>query len=149
MRNNTAFTKMLSALLRRTVYHNFLSDVISHPVHELISDPNINLEINPVKVYGWMVEEKKSKGIKVEYYENIPVHVAESNEDVKTIIKGRIPQLCEETEKFLDRIFSSAGDTPYGLRFICKKISQYAKERFPQAQPIELNSLVGGFIFLR
>eukprot|EP00761_Pharyngomonas_kirbyi_P014047 gb/GECH01014077.1/.p1 GENE.gb/GECH01014077.1/~~gb/GECH01014077.1/.p1 ORF type:complete len:911 (+),score=189.08 gb/GECH01014077.1/:1-2733(+) len=149
MRSNTAFTKMLSAVLQRSVYRNFLHDTVHNLILQVIEQEDLNLEINPTRVYSELVSSYESRGQKFPGPKAVPQKVAAENEAVQNIIKERIPPLKRESQKFLDQLLSTVSKTPYGLRFICKKIRQYGRERYPDVPEAEINSLVGGFIFLR
>ena len=50
--------------------------------------------------------------------------------EVKKIIKARTKQLEEAAQSFLDGIVSGLKKLPYGIRWICKTISELAKEHF-------------------
>jgi len=50
--------------------------------------------------------------------------------EIKKLLKGRVKQLEEAAQTFLDGIVGSLKKLPYGIRWICKTISDLARENF-------------------
>jgi len=148
MRSNTIFTKMLNYLLKRNPYRTFIIDLLKEPVQTIINS-NLDLEINPSVIYKQIIDEAEKRGEKLDLPETVGLEAAMENEQVQEIMKPRFQQIENYSSLVLETIYSSLDKTPYGIRFICKKIYEYAKENFQNATEDELLSLVGGFIFLR
>ncbi|EFC45070.1 rasGTPase-activating protein [Naegleria gruberi] len=149
MRSNTAFTKMLGTMLRRTMYHKFLLKVLKEPIEQVINDKTLNMEINSHKIYQQLVQKALQEGKSWDGPMNATEEEAENDERVIEIIKPRVQKIIESVEQFLVRIFQSVDETPYGVRFMCKRILQYGKETYNNATETEIYSLCGGLIFLR
>jgi len=149
MRANTAFTKMLTAMLKRNAYHRFLIDTLLKPIQSVINEPDLNLDINPVNVYQEMIEKKKRDSIEYDCPESVSEEVASKNEEVIAMMKPRYEKLDHYCRTFLTTIFESYKSSPYSVRFMCKKIFQYGTDRYDDATRRDIYSLVGGLIFLR
>lgn len=149
MRSNSALTKMLSALLKRTTYHKFLVRALSEPLEQVLLKDGLDLEINPSRIYREIVQDLNNRGVEHSYTPTITDEEAAKLEPVKQILEPRIRQVYEYTALFLKHIFESVRETPYGIRYVCKKILGYGRERFRDSSRREIFSLVGGFIFLR
>ncbi|KAL9657634.1 hypothetical protein ABK040_012713 [Willaertia magna] len=149
MRSNTAFTKMLSTMLRRSAFHKYLLNMLKEPIENLINDKNLNSEINPSKVYLSLIQKSKMEGKQWDGPLNLSESEAENDERVIEVIKPRVNKIVEYVEVFLDKIFQSVDQIPYGVRFMCKKIFQYGRDTYKNATESEIYSLVGGLIFLR
>ncbi|KAG2377527.1 hypothetical protein C9374_009043 [Naegleria lovaniensis] len=149
MRSNTAFTKMLGTMLRRTMYHKFLVKVLKEPIETVINDKTLNLEINSHKIYHHLLQKAKQEGKSWDGPMNATEEEAENDPRVIEVIKPRVQKIIDAVESFLTRIFASVDETPYGVRFMCKRILQFGKETYKNASETEIYSLVGGLIFLR
>jgi len=149
MRSNTAFTKMLGTMLRRALYHKFLLGVLKEPIEAVINDKHLNMEINPAKIYNTLALKAKQEGKPWDGPLNVVEEEAENDERVLEVIKPRFQKIIEAVEMFLERIFKSVNETPYGVRYMCKRILQHGKATYQNASETEIYSLVGGLIFLR
>ncbi|KAL0480376.1 Ras GTPase-activating protein, partial [Acrasis kona] len=149
MRANTPFTKMLTTILKRSAYHHFLIKTLGEPINAIANDPVLNLEINPIFVYREVVSKHPENVDKYESPDTINSQTAANDPDVKQIISDRLALLDSHVRVFLTKIFASANDAPYSIRFMCKKIFQYGIERYGNASKREIYSLVGGLVFLR
>ena len=81
--------------------------------------------------------------------QGISIKMAASNENVKRIIDGRIEQIQVIVTFFLDRMIENARVISFGIRWICKMVSQMSKVIFSDASKFELNALIGKIIYLR
>jgi Ras GTPase-activating-like protein IQGAP2/3 len=172
MRSNTAFTKMLSTVLKRSQYHHYLLTVLTQPIQTILQEKDLNLEINPAKVYSELVADCKTKGIQFDGPETVTLNEAAQHKQVKELIEPRIDQIRHYVKIFLNQIFAEVSDAPYGVRFMCKKIFEHGQQRFGNkglvfsdiasdetndsstsantgATEQEVYGLVGGLVFLR
>jgi len=67
----------------------------------------------------------------------------------KKIIAPRLLKVKEVSVMFLDVIVNSLDMVPYGIRWISKQIRKLTKQKFPDATPFHVGSLVGSFFMLR
>ena len=117
----------------------------------MIEIKDLDLEINPLKVYETMLEKIESGGKKLPpgLTKGITAEQAASNENVQRIIAPRIEMLIEIATSFLDTIIDGLEETPYGIRWICKQIRSLTRRKYPDAQEQTICTLIGGFFFLR
>eukprot|EP00002_Diphylleia_rotans_P009756 TRINITY_DN2009_c0_g1_i1.p1 TRINITY_DN2009_c0_g1~~TRINITY_DN2009_c0_g1_i1.p1 ORF type:complete len:740 (+),score=158.63 TRINITY_DN2009_c0_g1_i1:74-2293(+) len=149
LRANTAITRMMTTYTRRGPGQSYLKATLSGILSWLIRS-DINLEINPMKVYESMINDDEAQtGQPSPLPRNVTAEVAAENPRVKGIIEPRVPILQETAQKFLETIIGSLPEIPYGIRYICKQIYSLTKAKFPQATRSELTSLAGGFLLLR
>lgn len=74
-----------------------------------------------------MVDELKSSGKPFDGPECVSTEVAMENEQVKKILEPRYKLIEEYSGLILDSIVKSVDKTPYGIRYMCKKILQYGR----------------------
>ena len=61
LRANTAITQMLSAYARRGQGLGVLRDILEKPIQELVARRDLNLEINPSKVYQQLITDYETE----------------------------------------------------------------------------------------
>ncbi|KAG1443251.1 hypothetical protein G6F56_010743 [Rhizopus delemar] len=139
LRANTPVSRMMTTYTRRGPGQCYLKSVLSERITSLVQDAEINLEINPVKVYDQLMDLPKG----------VTPEDAAANQEVQEIIQPRLEKLMELAENFLDLILSSVASVPYGIRWICKQIRSLTKRKSPDASEYSVCSMIGGFFFLR
>jgi len=112
---------------------------------------DVDLEINPLKVYEAMVKQiEDDTGILPDDLpRSVTAEFAAENIQVQAIIAPRLKMLTEIAEGFLSAIIECLEDTPYGIRWICKQIRNLSRRKYPDAQDQSICTLIGGFFFLR
>ena len=151
LRQNTPVSRMMTTYTRRGPGQSYLKDVLSERINSLIELSDVDLEINPLKVYETMVNDIEASSGKLP--DNLPRAVtaedAQDNEQVQAIIAPRLRMLTDLAEGFLTTIIEAVEDTPYGIRWICKQIRSLSRRKYPEAQDQTICTLIGGFFFLR
>jgi len=141
---------MMTTYTRRGPGQSYLKVVLQDSINSLIELKDLDLEINPLKVYEKMVTEIEEQG---SLPPNLPKAVtaeqAAENETVQQIIAPRLTMLMEIANNFLTTIINGIEETPYGIRWICKQIRSLSKRKYPDAQEQTICTLIGGFFFLR
>lgn len=141
----------MTTYTRRGPGQSYLKVVLAERINSLIELRDLDLEINPLKVYEKMVQEiEESEG-------SLPPHLprgvtaeqAAENETVQQIIAPRVTMLMEIANSFLSTIIDGLEETPYGIRWICKQIRSLSKRKYPDASDHTICTLIGGFFFLR
>jgi Ras GTPase-activating-like protein IQGAP2/3 len=141
---------MLSAYARRGQGLSILKDILEQPLRSLTSRKDLNLEINPAKVYTQMITDSETKtGRASDLPLNVSDEVAAANPEVIRIIEQRAAELLKLSDYILQRIITSGDSIPYGMRWICKTLADLAKRRFPDIDRYQCGSLMGGYIYLR
>jgi Ras GTPase-activating-like protein IQGAP2/3 len=138
MRANTPISRMMTTYTRYSCHdldrrgpgQAYLKHILAERVNKLISLEDLDLEINPLKVYDQMITDiENASGGVCNLPRMVTTEVAEQNADVLAIIAPRVKTLMEIGASFLSIILSSIDQIPYGIRWICKQIRSLTKVR--------------------
>ncbi|ERT02729.1 hypothetical protein HMPREF1624_01030 [Sporothrix schenckii ATCC 58251] len=151
LRANTPVSRMMTTYTRRGPGQSFLKAVLADRINSLIELHDLDLEINPLKVYERMVEqiEEDTGSLPASLPKGITAEQAAENPQVQAIIEPRLTMLSEIANGFLTTIIDGLEDAPYGIRWICKQIRSLTKRKYPDANDQVICTLIGGFFFLR
>jgi len=151
LRQNTPVSRMMTTYTRRGPGQSYLKDVLAARINDLIEHDDMDLEINPLKVYENMVNEiAESSGVLPPDMEQaVTAEFAAEHPKVQAIIEPRLAILTDLAEGFLDEIIMAVEEAPYGIRWICKQIRSLSRRKYPDAQDHTICTLIGGFFFLR
>ncbi|KAF9157928.1 glyceraldehyde-3-phosphate dehydrogenase 1 [Actinomortierella ambigua] len=152
LRANTPVSRMMTTYTRRGPGQSYLKTVLSEKINSLIEHKDLNLEVNPLKVYEQMInqiEEGAGGALPPHLPRSVGPEIAAANPDVQAIIQPRLGMLMEIADSFLTTIMESLDQVPYGIRWICKQIRSLTKRKYPDATDFSICSLIGGFFFLR
>jgi Ras GTPase-activating-like protein IQGAP2/3 len=148
LRANTPVSRMMTTYTRRGPGQSYLKVVLQDRINSLIELNDLDLEINPLKVYEKMVSEMEDQG-QTGLPKGVTAEQAAQNERVQQIIAPRVNMLLEIANNFLTTIIDGLEETPYGIRWICKQIRSLSRRKYPDAQDQTICTLIGGFFFLR
>lgn len=142
---------MMTTYTRRGPGQSYLKVVLQDSINSLIELKDLDLEINPLKVYEKMVTEIEDQQgtLPPNMPKGVTAEQAAENETVQQIIAPRLTMLMEIANNFLTTIINGLEETPYGIRWICKQIRSLSKRKYPDAQDQTICTLIGGFFFLR
>lgn len=131
LRANTPVSRMMTTYTRRGPGQSYLKSVLAERINSLIEHKDLNLEINPVKVYEQMVIqiEEETGSLPPNLPRGVAPEVASANSDVQAIISPRLTMLMEIANSFLVTIIESMESVPYGIRWICKQIRSLTRVR--------------------
>ena len=120
---------MMTTYTRRGPGQSYLKSVLAERINSLIEHKDLNLEINPLKVYEQMIAqiEDETGSLPEELARSVAPEAAADNEDVQKIIAPRLNMLMEIAKSFLLTIMDSIDSVPYGIRWICKQIRSLTK----------------------
>ena len=151
LRANTPVSRMMTTYTRRGPGQSYLKVVLQAKINSLIELKDVDLEINPLKVYGTMIEqiERDTGSVPDNLPRGVTAEQAAENREVQAIIAPRLTLLMELANSFLETIFQGLDETPYGIRWICKQIRSLSKRKYPDANDQTVCTLIGGFFFLR
>ncbi|GAA5984958.1 hypothetical protein JCM10908_002467 [Rhodotorula pacifica] len=151
LRANTPVSRMMTTYTRRGPGQSYLKSVLAERINSLIEHKDLNLEINPLKVYEQMLNsiEDETGELPSDLPRTVTPEVAASNPDVRNIVTPRLTMLMEIANSFLLTIMNSIESVPYGIRWICKQIRSLTRRKYPEANDYAICSLIGGFFFLR
>lgn len=142
---------MMTTYTRRGPGQSFLKTVLADRINNLIELKELDLEINPLKVYERMIEqiEEDTGSLPPSLPKGITGEQAAENPQVQAIIEPRLTMLTEIANNFLTTIIDGLEEAPYGIRWICKQIRSLTKRKYPDANDQVICTLIGGFFFLR
>ena len=141
---------MMTTYTRRGPGQSYLKVVLQDSINSLIELKDLDLEINPLKVYEKMVTELEIQGnLPPNLPKGVTAEQAAENDKVQQIIQPRVNMLMEIANNFLTTIIKGLEETPYGIRWICKQIRSLSRRKYPDAQDQTICTLIGGFFFLR
>lgn len=151
LRANTPVSRMMTTYTRRGPGQQYLKLVLSERINGLIEHEDLNLEINPLKVYEHMVDDMASQTGKepLTMPRAVAPEAVSANKDVISIMTPRYVMLMDIANAFLTTIIDNLNNIPYGIRWICKQIKHLTKRKFPDASDQVICSLIGAFFFLR
>ncbi|KAM0718156.1 hypothetical protein Q7P37_006488 [Cladosporium fusiforme] len=151
LRANTPVSRMMTTYTRRGPGQSYLKTVLANRINSLIEIRDLDLEINPLKVYETMVNKIEASGepLPPGLQRGVTAEEAAENESVQKIIAPRLDMLVEIANSFLDTIIDGLEETPYGIRWICKQIRSLTRRKYPDASEQSVCTLIGGFFFLR
>lgn len=151
LRANTPVSRMMTTYTRRGPGQSFLRSVLADRINSLIELKDLDLEINPLKVYERMCEqiEEDTGSLPPSLPRGITAEQAAENAQVQAIIEPRLTMLTEIASGFLNTIIDGLDEAPYGIRWICKQIRSLTKRKYPDANDQVICTLIGGFFFLR
>lgn len=151
LRQNTPVSRMMTTYTRRGPGQSYLKEVLAEKINSLIELDEMDLEINPLKVYENMVKqiEESTGTLPEDLPRSVTAEFASEHPQVQAIIEPRLRTLSNLAEGFLDEIISAVEDAPYGIRWICKQIRNLSRRKYPDARDEAICTLIGGFFFLR
>ncbi|KAJ2077273.1 RasGAP protein, partial [Coemansia sp. S100] len=150
LRQNTPVSRMMNTYTSRGPGQVYLKNVVSSEIARVIENKTLNLEINPLKVYEELRQERMDRGLPTDEFPlGVSTEEATCNAFVRAAVQPRLDELTRIANRFLDTIIAHRDDTPYGIRWICKQIRSLTKRRYPDAPESAVCSLIGGFFFLR
>jgi Ras GTPase-activating-like protein IQGAP2/3 len=151
LRQNTPVSRMMTTYTRRGPGQSYLKEILADKINGLTELNDVDLEINPLKVYETMVKqiEDDTGHLPDDLPKSVTAEFAAENIQVQAIITPRLKMLTEIAEGFLSTIIEALEDVPYGIRWICKQIRNLSRRKYPDAQDQSICTLIGGFFFLR
>lgn len=151
LRQNTPVSRMMTTYTRRGPGQSYLKQVLADQINTLIELRDVDMEINPLKVYESMVKqiEEETGSLPDDLARSVTAETAAENKQVQAIIASRLEMLTKFANGFLTTIINSVDEAPYGIRWICKQIRSLTRRKYPEAQDQTICTLIGGFFFLR
>ncbi|KAL9082145.1 MAG: hypothetical protein Q9159_006686 [Coniocarpon cinnabarinum] len=151
LRQNTPASRMMTTYTRRGPGQSYLKVILADRINRLIELEDMDLEINPLKVYERMVEkvERERGALPTNMPRSVSSEEAARQAEVQATIAPRVQMLTEIAGMFLDTIIRGLDEIPYGIRWICKQIRSLSRRKYPDASDSTICTLIGGFFFLR
>jgi Ras GTPase-activating-like protein IQGAP2/3 len=149
LRQNTPVSRMMTTYTRRGPGQLFLKTVLGQRINSLIEHSELNLEINPLKIYEELSRLEEEKDPSASPKPGLTAEEAAQNKAVQETIPPRVDILLQLANSFLNTILESLEQVPYGIRWICKQIRSLTRRKYPDASELAVCTLIGGFFFLR
>lgn len=129
LRANTPVSRMMTTYTRRGPGQSYLKEVLAHRINSLIELKDLDLEINPLKVYERMINKLEAERgtLPAELPRGVTAEQAAENKQVQAIIEPRLAKLMDIANSFLSTIIEGLEETPYGIRWICKQIRSLSR----------------------
>lgn len=150
MRANTATTQLLSAYCKRGKGMSLLKEILQPILSRMASDADLDLEINPAKVYEGIIKQQELETGKESHLPKKPSpDDLEKNPEVQRIVGERVKKLEAILEELFSVIVANSANFPFGIRWISRRMKELCLIKWPKATPEEVDSIVGGLCFLR
>ncbi|VVT56078.1 uncharacterized protein SAPINGB_P004789 [Magnusiomyces paraingens] len=146
LRANTPVSRMMTTYTRRPPGQAYLRSCLSNNLNKIIDQKDLNLEINPLKVYDELMDNNEDPFTSRPH---ITPDDAFKNPQVQAFIKPRLIELDNLANDLLNTLILSLDSVPYGIRWICKQIRLLTRRKYPTASETAVCSLIGAFFFLR
>lgn len=146
LRANTPVSRMMTTYTRRPPGQAYLRSCLSESLNRIIDRKDLNLEINPLKVYDELMDNSEDPFTSGPH---ITPDDAFKNPQVQELIRPRLVELDKLANSLLNTLISSLDSVPYGIRWICKQIRLLTRRKYPSASDTAVCSLIGAFFFLR
>jgi Ras GTPase-activating-like protein IQGAP2/3 len=145
LRANTPVSRMMTTYTRRGPGQSYLRSALSESLNSIIEQKDLNLEINPLKVYDELLDPTDDPFNRP----SVTADEASKHPKVLELIRPRHVKINQLATDLLNTIIDSIQMVPYGIRWICKQIRQLTKRKYPEASDAAVCSLIGAFFFLR
>ena len=149
LRQNTPVSRMMQTYTRRGPGQLYLKNVLGNRINSLIEHSDLNLEINPLKIYEELSKLEEAKDPSGMIKPGVTPEEAAQNKNVQEAIPPRVAILMQLANSFLNTIIESIDNVPYGIRWICKQIRSLTRRKYPDATELAVCTQIGGFFFLR
>lgn len=142
---------MMMTYTRRGPGQSYLRAILAERINSLLELKDLDLEINPLKVYEVVLAQRAadSSNPELDLSRAVTSEEAAADPDVQAVIEPRVKMLIDIANAFLDTIIKGLDEIPYGIRWICKQIRSLSRRKYPDAQDHTICTLIGGFFFLR
>ncbi|KZT00819.1 Rho GTPase activation protein [Laetiporus sulphureus 93-53] len=108
LHTNTPVSRALTVYSRRASPHDYLKRVLAERISHLVAHDQLNVEIDPVKVYAQMVAQiELDAGSQAGIPHEVSADVAAEDSNVQAIIAQRLTMLTSIAEGFLSGIIQS------------------------------------------
>jgi len=127
-----------------------LKDLVGPLVKQVVEDPKLKINTNPVEVYkSWVnqVESETGKPAGLPY--DVSQEVALAHPEVQKRLQRSITELKRITKLFLATIVQGRDKFPYGILYCSKVLYLALKDKFPEAHEKELLKVVGNLVYYR
>ena len=127
-----------------------LKELIGPLVKQVVEDPKLKINTNPVEVYkSWINQVESETGQPAGLPYDVSQEVALAHPEVQRRLQKSITELKRITTLFLATIVQGRDKFPYGILYCSKVLYQALKDKFPEAHEKELLKVVGNLVYYR
>jgi len=146
----TIVPKMVITYNRRKQGLEYLKKTLQPLLTAVVEKGELNLELHPLQIYNAMINDNEIKtGEKSNLDRNVTEDQAAQNSDVQRITRERLASLEDFCQQFLDRIFDTMRDLPYGIRWICKQLRDLTTKAWAEITKDDILKLEVYFVYYR
>ena len=127
-----------------------LKELIGPLVKQVVEDPKLKINTNPVEVYkSWINQVESETGQPAGLPYDVSQEVALAHPEVQKRLQRSITELKRITKLFLATIVQGKDKFPYGILYCSKVLYLALKDKFPEAHEKELLKVVGNLVYYR
>ena len=142
--------KMIVSFVRKGPCRAALREILGPLVTQVLKDPQLNLNTNPVEIYqNWLNEIEMETGCSSGSPYNVSAEEALKHTTVATRLQNTLTTLTRLTSTFCNTITSSIQKLPYALLYLAGVMRKALSNRFPHILDKEILKVVGSLIYYR
>ena len=174
---SSVLSKMLTNYTKRRSQRKYLKLLFKKPLLKLVHDAEKDFTIRPKDIYlevlrnrekfaqvaedptpkkssffGVFKSQKKEKPPKKTNTDESPDHDAEfymNDSEVSFRIEHKSNKIIEFTHILLESIYENVGKMPYGLRWVCRVLSDLIRKQEPESTEMDRNIMLGTLLFTK
>ncbi|XP_077553998.1 ras GTPase-activating-like protein IQGAP1 isoform X2 [Haemaphysalis longicornis] len=142
LRGNPLVVRMVIGFFRTRGGHNFLEQLLSSLVRDVLEDKDLNIDLNPVDIYKkWVNDLETTSGKPSGLSYDVDEEQALQQGAVCKILHTSVLSLETKARMFARRISTSKDLIPYGMRYTCKVFRKALEEKFPESSPEDISKM--------
>ncbi|RKP37752.1 hypothetical protein BJ085DRAFT_19646 [Dimargaris cristalligena] len=150
LRGNPVFIKLAVHHNRGAKERKYLRELLQPLVLQVIEDPTLDLESDPLVIYRGLIREEESRtGMRSLRPYDISREEALNDMETRTTLIKHLQQLRTITDQFIEAILSSLDQMPYGIRYIARELQHALMEKFPHERENTVMKVVGHLVYYR
>ncbi|KAJ1975077.1 iqgap- protein, partial [Dimargaris verticillata] len=150
LRGNPVFIKLAVHHNRGAKERKYLRELLQPLVLQVIDDPALDLESDPLVIYRGLIREEESRtGMRSLRPYDISREEALNDMETRTTLIKHLQQLRTITDQFIEAILSSLDKMPYGIRYIARELQRALIQKFPHERENTVMKVVGHLVYYR
>ncbi|ORX63453.1 ras GTPase-activating protein family [Basidiobolus meristosporus CBS 931.73] len=150
LRGNPVFIKLAVHYNRGAKERKYLRELLQPLVKQIIEDPTLDLETDPLAIYRKLIREEESReGKKSNRPYDIPLDSALEDVETRQVLISHLKQLTTITTNFVNSIHNSLDKMPYGIRYIARELREALMAKLPNEQENTILKVVGNLVYYR
>lgn len=151
LETNPIVTKMVLTYGSRLQGQEFLRDSLCPMIKNILQDQELNLEINPTKVFKDIISAEETKTGQKSTIKPSEINDENAWKDpkVKAVLEQRIALLTQKCDMFITGIIAARDKLPYGLRWISKTLAAILKKQYPDSTDEAILNIIAYLVYYR